>query len=69
MNVLQLSTGIVIDLNDGKVEGLTDTTRAGTTYHSFLALRYAEPPLGNLRYQVSFKCDLVRTPLSKYWVL
>ncbi|XP_030749177.1 venom carboxylesterase-6-like isoform X2 [Sitophilus oryzae] len=48
---LQLVSGLLIQLPDGRVEGTTDTTRAGTTYHSFLAMRYAEPPIGQLRFQ------------------
>ncbi|KAF7278413.1 hypothetical protein GWI33_008449 [Rhynchophorus ferrugineus] len=43
--------GIIIDIPDGKIEGITNKTRAGTTYHSFLAIRYAQPPVGLLRFQ------------------
>ncbi|CAG9769134.1 unnamed protein product [Ceutorhynchus assimilis] len=46
-----LSAGIVIDLPHGSVNGTTSRTLAGTKYHSFLAMRYAEPPTDLLRFQ------------------
>ncbi|ERL86508.1 esterase FE4 [Dendroctonus ponderosae] len=51
--LIQLSTGIIIQLPDGQVEGTTDSTRNGVTYHSFFALRYAQPPVGALRFKPS----------------
>ncbi|XP_066150488.1 esterase FE4-like [Euwallacea fornicatus] len=49
--LLIVVNAIVVDLPDGKIEGLTNTTLNGTPFHSFLALRYAEPPVGSLRYK------------------
>ncbi|XP_050301907.1 venom carboxylesterase-6-like [Anthonomus grandis grandis] len=49
--IFKITTSIVIELPKGKIEGLTNTTRNGTTYHSFLALRYAQPPIGKLRFK------------------
>ncbi|XP_060531567.1 uncharacterized protein LOC132705150 [Cylas formicarius] len=53
MHQICLITGIVIDLPDGKVEGTTSTSRAGTTFSSFLAMRYAEPPIEELRFELA----------------
>ncbi|XP_060530981.1 esterase E4-like [Cylas formicarius] len=50
-----LINGLVIDIRDGKVEGLTSSTRAGTTFNSFLAMRYAEAPIGDLRFELPQK--------------
>ncbi|CAG9769383.1 unnamed protein product [Ceutorhynchus assimilis] len=54
---VKLSEALVIELPDGKVKGLTDTTRSGITYHSFLALRYAQPPVGDLRFKPALSVE------------
>ncbi|XP_066255062.1 esterase FE4-like [Euwallacea similis] len=49
--VLKVVSALIIELPDGKVEGISDTTREGTNFYGFLALRYAEPPVGELRFK------------------
>ncbi|KAF7273187.1 hypothetical protein GWI33_014106 [Rhynchophorus ferrugineus] len=48
---LQLSRAIIVDLPDGKIQGIIESTLIGTQYNSFLAIRYAAPPVGELRFQ------------------
>lgn len=50
--MVQLAAALVINLPDGQIEGIEDTTRTGTKYYEFLAVRYAEPPVGELRFKV-----------------
>ncbi|XP_060531015.1 carboxylic ester hydrolase-like [Cylas formicarius] len=51
------SSEIVIELPQGKIRGLTEKTREGTTYHSFLSLRYAKAPVGSLRFELPQPVD------------
>lgn len=41
----------IIEIDNGLVEGTTLSSRLGRTFHAFMAIPYAEPPTGNLRFQ------------------
>lgn len=49
-----MSEFIVADTELGKVRGVKVTSALDTEYNSFLGIRYATPPIDNLRFKVSF---------------
>ncbi|KAM8704476.1 hypothetical protein ACLKA7_008997 [Drosophila subpalustris] len=47
-------TGVLsvdVDLQLGRVHGVDLTSRLGVSFHAFRGIRYAEPPLGDLRFK------------------
>ena len=42
--------------NLGQLIGVQEYSKDGLIYYSFKGLRYAEPPLGPLRFKVSCSC-------------
>lgn len=42
-----------IKIKQGLLRGFKQYSRNGTEYHAFLGIPYAEPPNGNLRFEVS----------------
>ncbi|KAM8704478.1 hypothetical protein ACLKA7_008999 [Drosophila subpalustris] len=40
-----------VDLELGRVRGVDLTSRLGVSFHAFRGIRYAEPPLGDLRFR------------------
>lgn len=48
---------LVVTVEQGKLRGSKLFSRNGTEYRSFLAIPYAKPPLGELRFQVNFLAD------------
>lgn len=48
---LKLSTGEIIEIEVGKIEGTLMETRSGEKFHSFLRIPFAERPIGELRFR------------------
>lgn len=42
--------GVEVELDLGRVRGANLTSRLGVPFHAFRGIRYAEPPLGELRF-------------------
>lgn len=42
------------DTDYGKVQGAKQTSALNVVYNSFLGIRYATPPVDDLRFKVSF---------------
>lgn len=42
-----------VEINDGKLQGKFMVTRTGRKFSGFLAIPFAKPPLGELRFEVS----------------
>jgi acetylcholinesterase len=40
-----------VEIEDGKIEGTTMTSRLGVSYDAFLRIPFAEPPINELRFQ------------------
>ncbi|XP_062124846.1 juvenile hormone esterase-like [Drosophila sulfurigaster albostrigata] len=43
--------GVDVDLDLGRIHGVNLTSRLGVPFHAFRGIRYAEPPLGELRFK------------------
>lgn len=43
--------GLVVEIDDGKIESVMLETRIGETFHAFYKLPFAEAPIGDLRFQ------------------
>lgn len=43
---------VIIDIEQGRLEGKTGLDYNGRKYYSFLGIPYAKPPIGNLRFKV-----------------
>lgn len=41
----------VVEIGDGKIRGTTMETRLGESFHAFMKVPFAEPPVGELRFQ------------------
>lgn len=48
---LSLGQNITITIPNGKIKGKTETTKTNFKFYSFSGVRYAEPPVGNLRFK------------------
>lgn len=48
---LTLSHGAIVEIEDGQIEGTTMTSRYGVSFEAYLRIPFAEPPLGELRFQ------------------
>lgn len=45
----------IVKVNEGILEGIEKrSTLTGKSYYAFLGIPYAEPPIGNLRFEVTF---------------
>lgn len=44
---------LIVDTEYGRVRGLRKVSALNTSYNAFLGIRYATPPVGNLRFKVS----------------
>lgn len=53
-----------IILNQGILEGTTNTSRNGTVFRAYYGIPYAKPPLGRLRFQVVF---MIEQNLRSQW--
>lgn len=53
-NLHQIVPGPIVSTKNGPVLGATSKTRDGKTFYEYFGIPYAEPPVGNLRYEVSF---------------
>ncbi|CAG9806196.1 unnamed protein product [Chironomus riparius] len=51
LNFLSLSSAALLTIKDGQLEGTVMTTRKNVSYHAFLKIPFAEPPIGFLRFQ------------------
>lgn len=58
--VLQSGFALVIQIEDGSIEGTTLTTRLGEEFYAFRNVPFAEPPVGDLR----FKAPVAKRPWS-----
>lgn len=43
----------IVDTEYGKVKGIKTTSSLNTAYNAFYGIRYATPPIGELRFKVS----------------
>lgn len=43
--------GAIVEIEDGRIEGNVWTSRLGESFHAFLRIPFAEPPIGELRFQ------------------
>lgn len=41
----------IVDIDDGRIEGTLLRSRLGRTFSAFFRIPYAEPPIGDLRFQ------------------
>jgi carboxylesterase type B len=48
---------IVVDTEYGKVKGVSKTSALSTAFAAFVGIRYAKPPVGDLRFKVSAKIN------------
>lgn len=48
----KMSGETIVDTEYGKVRGVVKTSEYETDYVAFLGIRYAKPPLGDLRFKV-----------------
>lgn len=48
--LLHTSVGLVVQIDGGLIEGRAWETRTGETFHAFLKIPFAEPPLNQLRF-------------------
>ena len=51
LNFLSLSSAAFLTIKDGQLEGTVMTTRKNVSYHAFLKIPFAEPPIGYRRFQ------------------
>lgn len=51
LNFLRLSSAALLTIKDGQLEGTVMTTRKNVSYHAFLKIPFAEPPIGYRRFQ------------------
>ena len=49
----------VVNILPGAVLGTRQLSRNGTEFFSFRGIRFAEPPVDELRFKVSIQCTLV----------
>lgn len=48
-------SSVIVEIEQGKLKGiLQKSVLNGNEYCSFLGIPFAKPPVGNLRFQVSF---------------
>ncbi|CAH1975198.1 unnamed protein product [Acanthoscelides obtectus] len=45
------SQDVTVTIPKGKIRGLQDHTQSDTTYYAFRGIRYAQPPVGDLRFE------------------
>lgn len=48
---LNLSHGAIVEIDDGRIEGTMMTSRLGVQFEAYLRIPFAEPPVGELRFQ------------------
>lgn len=51
LNLINLTFSIVIELENGQIEGRTLRSRKGENFYAFRKIPYAEPPIGDLRFK------------------
>lgn len=44
----------IVKTLSGPIMGMIQTSRKGLEFYAFRGIRYAEPPVGDLRFKVSF---------------
>lgn len=47
-----------VNISQGKLKGGEVTTENGFKYYEYLQIPYAKPPMGDLRFKVSYKTVL-----------
>jgi len=53
-NIVEIpGSSVVVDTNYGQLRGFKGTARNGRTFLEFLGIPYAQPPIGDLRFEVS----------------
>ena len=51
VNLIIFTKCEIIQIEDGQLEGTVMTSRKGVDFHAFMGIPYAQPPIGNLRFQ------------------
>lgn len=49
----RMSEFVIADTEYGKVKGVKKTSVLNTVYNAFFGIKYATPPIGDLRFKVS----------------
>lgn len=49
---LTVTTGQIVEIEDGLIEGRQVLSRSGVSFNGFFAIPFAEPPIGELRFRV-----------------
>lgn len=44
--------GPIVEISQGRIQGVSEITPGGKPFFSFLGIPYAEPPLNDLRFKV-----------------
>lgn len=52
IQVSQILGDVIVELPNGKIQGVTEQTRTGQIYNSFYGVRYGKSPTNELRLQV-----------------
>lgn len=58
--VNKITGDVIVDTKSGKISGLeVKSIFPDEKYYSFLSIPYAQPPIGKLRFRVSFSSSIV----------
>lgn len=52
---INFGDSILLETKQGKILGQTEVSRGGRHFYAFYGIPYAEPPIGELRLEVSLK--------------
>lgn len=52
---LYYANGVILDTKQGTLKGETLVSRDGRPFYAFYNIPYAEPPIGQLRFEVSYE--------------
>lgn len=58
-----------VTISDGDIIGQSEITSKNTSYYSFKGIPFAEPPVGPLRFAVSFQINCVLKSKENFRVL
>lgn len=61
----QIDDPTLVTLPDGQIRGRTLVSSTNTVYYAFQEIPYAAPPVGQLRFQVSFQMEFFFLIMSK----
>lgn len=57
---------LIIETPNGRIQGKIELSQySNKTYYAFYSVRYAEPPVGNLRFQVTLKICILTSSAKR----